>query len=213
MCAFARTLPTDAAKCFNCSGSSLSGCRPAYAHCPSPFAILFSLFSCPCSLVSGLRSTFAFRLHHTPFAIGQPFGSCQIVSCGCHTLRISNAPYAALPLATYAARCTPVACRLPVVGCFVSSVNVCVCDSVCLCVCVCVCFCVCVFNYKMSDKLKIKFTPRLILSILVLNSIHCFLLPSLYSSSIAFAISCLFNFYLNAPQKGVATKALPGKAR
>jgi len=25
----------------------------------------------------------------------QPFGSCQIVSCGCHTLRISNAPYAA----------------------------------------------------------------------------------------------------------------------
>lgn len=150
----------------------VAGLLAAYAHCPSPFAALFSLFASPCLFCrfSTLRSVFAFRLHHTPFAIGQPFGSCQIVSCGCHTLRISNAPYAALPLAACAARCTPVACRLPVVGCFVSSVNVCV--SVCLYVCVYVC----VFNYKMSDKLKIKFTARLILSILVINSTHSFFL-------------------------------------
>lgn len=145
---------------------------------PMPIALRHSLLSSLYSLLpvlfclfcrfSTLRSVFAFRLHHTPFAIGQP--SCQIVSCGCHTLRISNAPYAALPLAACAARCTPVACRLPVVGCFVSSVNVCV--SVCLYVCVYVC----VFNYKMSDKLKIKFTARLILSILVINSTHSFFL-------------------------------------
>lgn len=50
---------------------------------------------------------------------------------------------------------------LAVVGCFVSSVNVCV------YVCVCVRMRVCVFNYKMSDMLKIKFTARLILLILV----------------------------------------------
>lgn len=97
----------------------------------------------PCSPLSlSLLPTpsFAFRLHHTPFAIGQPFGSCQIVSCGCHTLRISNAPYAALPL--LAARCSvslslsarPCCCWVFCVKCQ------------CLCLCVCVSVCVSVFS-------------------------------------------------------------------
>lgn len=126
-----------------------------------------SAYALPSSL-SLPTPSFAFRLHHTPFAIGQPFGSCQIVSCGCHTLRISNAPYAALPLAARCSDCPsapspPLPIAVLVVGCFVSSVNV----YVCVYVCVCVCMRVCVFNYKMSDMLKIKFTARLILLILV----------------------------------------------
>lgn len=180
MCAFARTLPTDAAKCFNCSGSSLSGCRPACCLCPLPFAIRcsllsirFSLFCSVCSVASLLSVRYShsgFTTRHSQSANPLAAAKLSLVVVTHCVLVMRHTQLYRLPLALHAARCTPVACRLPVVGCFVSSVNVCV--SVCLYVCVYVC----VFNYKMSDKLKIKFTARLILSILVLNSTHSFFL-------------------------------------
>jgi len=71
---------------FNCNGSSLSGCRLRSASPAPPLFITPPAAARHPARVSVCGSLCFCR---------QPFGSCQIVSCGCHTLRISNAPYAA----------------------------------------------------------------------------------------------------------------------
>lgn len=147
MCAFARTLPTDAAKCFNCSGSSLSGCRPAclaaaYAHCPSPFAVLFSLLSSPCSLLPVLYSLFSVRHSHSGFTTrhsqsANPLAAAKlslVVVTHC-VLVMRHTQLYRLPLTLHAARLSLVACQLLGVLCQVS-MSVSVSLPACLCMCV-----------------------------------------------------------------------------
>lgn len=142
MCAFARTLPTDAAKCFNCSGSSLSGCRPACCLCPLPFAIRcsllsirFSLFCSVCSVASLLSVRYShsgFTTRHSQSANPLAAAKLSLVVVTHCVLVMRHTQLYRLPLALHAARLSLVACQLLGVLCQVSmSVSL----SVCMCVC------------------------------------------------------------------------------
>lgn len=143
MCAFARTLPTDAAKCFNCSGSSLSGCRPACCLCPLPFAIRcsllsirFSLFCSVCSVASLLSVRYShsgFTTRHSQSANPLAAAKLSLVVVTHCVLVMRHTQLYRLPLALHAARLSPASCWVFCVKCQC----LCLCLSVCVCVCLC----------------------------------------------------------------------------